>query len=114
MKELFASPSDHKQRCRARFDIVGLMGVGAALRIRVTNNTTCRLRAAVACAGFARGVTVHFSASNNSTTRKCVILCAVAIDVQTNCGGIARTSFVLEADRAIIANASPRDLQFER
>jgi hypothetical protein len=31
-----------------------------------------------------------------------------------NCGGIARMSFVLEADRAIIANASPRDLQFER
>jgi hypothetical protein len=31
-----------------------------------------------------------------------------------DCGGIARMSFVLEADRAIIANASPRDLQFER
>jgi hypothetical protein len=31
-----------------------------------------------------------------------------------DCGGIARMSFVLEADRAIIANPSPRDLQFER
>jgi hypothetical protein len=40
------SGSDHKQRRRARFDIVGLMGVGAALRIRVANDTTCRLRAA--------------------------------------------------------------------
>jgi hypothetical protein len=33
------SGSDHKQRRRARFDIVGLMGVGAALRIRVANDS---------------------------------------------------------------------------
>ena len=40
------SPSDHKHRRRARFDFVGLMGEGVALRIRVANHTTCRLRAA--------------------------------------------------------------------
>jgi len=52
----------------------------------VANHTTCRLRAADdSClgAGFASGVTIRSPASNNSTTRNCVILCAVATDVQT-------------------------------
>jgi hypothetical protein len=53
----------------------------AAAHVKLS--AACGRRTTVACVGFARGVTARFSASNNSTTRKCVILCAAAIDVQT-------------------------------